>query len=431
MTPMTRDGYEIDEVTLNPALPAELAGFNIELPRRQTSGTGYLLDVAGWVAGRGVGIERVYLNIDGSAVSLASLGVPRPDVRSAFPDLDVGERCGFRALVALPGLPEQFNLRLFALTDTGSAFWLGEIAGSRRFLPEPAAPNIRPALVTSLGRTGTSWLMHLLAQHPEVVSYPRWGYELSASGYWMKMFRASIEHPHGLPNASSYAQWEGHSWWGGQDPFELPGTSEWFARENVEAMADVCRERIDAYYEWLARRHSIAEPHCWIEKTRPDHEAGLLRELYPEAREIVLVRDFRDMVCSILAFNERRGYAAFDRDQVSLDEEYPALLGPAVRALLSVTQRRPDAVIVRYEDLVADPRGQLERILRHLGLDVTAASLGSVLARASERTGDMAEHQTSVDSKASVGRWQREMSPALVAACEEAFGDALDAFGYR
>ena len=45
-------------------------------------------------------------------------------------------------------------------------------------------------------------------------------------------------------------------------------------------------------------------------------------ELYPDARELILVRDPRDMLASILAFNRRRGFDAFGREDVGTDQEY-------------------------------------------------------------------------------------------------------------
>ena len=45
----------------------------------------------------------------------------------------------------------------------------------------------------------------------------------------------------------------------------------------------------------------------------PNYLPVLIRELYPRAKEIFLVRDFRDMARSIMAFDAKRGYAGFGR----------------------------------------------------------------------------------------------------------------------
>jgi hypothetical protein len=39
----------------------------------------------------------------------------------------------------------------------------------------------------------------------------------------------------------------------------------------------------------------------------------IARDLYPRANEIFLVRDFRDLICLVLAFNEKRGTVEFGR----------------------------------------------------------------------------------------------------------------------
>ena len=39
-----------------------------------------------------------------------------------------------------------------------------------------------------------------------------------------------------------------------------------------------------------------------------------MRELYPAARELFLVRDFRDMIASMQAYNARKGFGDFGRE---------------------------------------------------------------------------------------------------------------------
>jgi hypothetical protein len=38
---------------------------------------------------------------------------------------------------------------------------------------------------------------------------------------------------------------------------------------------------------------------------------------------------------------------------------------------------------------------------------------------------------TSETPEGSIGRWRRDLEPELAEACEEAFGGALEAFGYE
>ena len=74
--------------------------------------------------------------------------------------------------------------------------------------------------------------------------------------------------------------------------------------EAVEALAETCQQRIDAVYETIATATGATTRAFLRREVDP---ACLLarRELYPNGRELFLVRDFRDMVCSMLAFNEQ------------------------------------------------------------------------------------------------------------------------------
>ena len=68
-----------------------------------------------------------------------------------------------------------------------------------------------------------------------------------------------------------------------------------------------------------------------------------MHELYPDGREIFLVRDFRDMLCSIRAFNEKRGSAAFGLDGPGAEEAYVVeVLAPSVKNLLDEWRDRAD-----------------------------------------------------------------------------------------
>ena len=83
--------------------------------------------------------------------------------------------------------------------------------------------------------------------------------------------------------------------------------TDWLGSENLRSVAAACQERIDAFYCRVARNEG-RDARYFVEKRWPDPLVPrLTAELYPEGREIILVRDFRDMVCSILGFSEKRG----------------------------------------------------------------------------------------------------------------------------
>jgi hypothetical protein len=241
-----------------------------------------------------------------------------------------------------------------------------------------------------------------------------------------------------LANPRSYSQVLAPSpgaspWWVGVErnvwPFGAdPKAEEWLGKRHVEDLARFCQDRIDSFYKHATESDEHERASFFAEKMYQFAPQSLLRELYPGAREVFLVRDFRDVACSVFAYTQRQGLAAFGREHVKSDEEY--IRGPLLllaRALLeSWRVRGEDSYLLRYEDLVLDTRQVLKSLLCYLeiaaGSDVLEAMVGGVTERGS--------HQTSPSPEASVGRWRKELTDSQLGAFEEGFGDALEAFGY-
>lgn len=419
-------GVQIAEVTRNADAHLVLENFSIERPAAGTARSGYLLEIAGWTAGRSSPVVAVDIRHELMPIATATTGLSRPDVVAAFPG--ISDDSGFTAVVAVPGLPAEFRLEVCAHTADGRLVGLGEIIGRHDPLPRPDPGELEPLLVTSLGRTGTSWLMHVLGRHPAIVQHDEWGYELDALGFFEKQFRSAVEHPHGAGNPATFSRPAG-SWWHGGNPFTSSVITDWFAGPHVGREARRCRENILDFYRRLATAQEKSGARYFAEKFQPPN-VGFAFELFGAPKEIILVRDFRDMVCSILHFNRKRGFAAFDAEHAATDFELPTVLRLGVTALLEAARRRSDALLVRYEDLVTDEATTIRRLLEHLDLSADADTIGALTAAAAVPSAGMAEHRTSADAKASVGRWRTELDPAVVAACEREFAEALREFGY-
>jgi hypothetical protein len=93
-------------------------------------------------------------------------------------------------------------------------------------------------------------------------------------------------------------------------------------------------------------------------------------------------------------------------------------------------RRAERAHLVRYEDLVSDPPETVRAVLAYLEIDSSPGVVEAVTRALTETTPGMEAHRTTPDAQASVGRWQRELTPELQRLCETAFGPALEAFGY-
>jgi hypothetical protein len=196
-------------------------------------------------------------------------------------------------------------------------------------------------------------------------------------------------------------------------------------------LARFCHDSIESWYRCLAESQAQPSAAYFAEKHLPNEYPTLLWETYPGTREIVLVRDFRDVASSVLAFNEQRGFDDFGRQRVESDKEFLLQLRRDAANLLETWSRRAArSHLVRYEDLVTNPHGALEAMLPYVGVDASSATIDGMVERASRTTPELRQHQTSDSPAASIGRWRRDLDPALQMVAADAFNDILRAFGY-
>jgi hypothetical protein len=365
------------------------------------------------------------------------LGGSRPDVAQAYPEVLGAHACQFVAATGVLGLPTEFELGLQAVLQDGGRVDIATIQARRRPLRSGFQPTIQPLMITSLPRSGGTWLMRLLAEHPAIVVDRAFPYERRLARYWLQTLKVLAEpadHHHSTPPEVAARQ----NRWIGSNPFypgtirsNLPEASRWLGRDYVEQLARFCQQSIEHYYRLTASGQGQEHPALFAEKHPPDHVPGLAWELYPRAREVLLVRDFRDVVCSVLAFNAKRGFASFGRDRAESDAAFVAQLrGASQRLLAGWLERSVRLHLVRYEDLVLRPRHALRSLLTYLGLDASPHIVEGMLDRAVQDA-PLEGHRTSADPAMSIGRWRRDLDADLWPVARDAFDDALEAFGYR
>jgi hypothetical protein len=385
---------------------------------------GHVLRVSGWAYGPGEGWPQVRV-WSGNSIVATSTMTRRPDVASAFPGAP--EECGFDVKVLGLGLGDKFRFSLTAQTSGGDDLPLAQVWGRRTLvsLGEPDSGRPLPLLVTGLGRTGTSWVQHLLGTHPQLLTEPRWPHELSAISFWIKTLRRLVDSPYGLDG------WKANpptSWWLRDSPYLMPEMQAWRDNARIEVIARFARDGIASVHRALAQDGPL--PEFVAEKARLDADTDLVRELFPAAREIVLVRDFRDMLASILAFNSKRGSDGFGRDLVESDEAYVRRLTRSVRALHDRVVSHPDVLVVRFEDLMTDQTRTIERILRFLGVSSKNDVVATMIHQSAIDSDEMRFHRTTESAGDSIGRWRRDLPTELADLASAEWAPVLAAFGY-
>jgi LPS sulfotransferase NodH len=420
----------IDEVSNNGASDY-VHGGNIDTPAEGFVGDSYGLTIEGWVLSRQIPIEHVEVLHEERPVAVVPVDLERPDIAAGFPQVEGASRSGFRASVSTLKLGDRFELVLRAKLVDDTRLPLARLRGSRRRLPASSAGEIQPLMVNTIGRSGSTLLVTLLSAHPEVVAFSPFIKDARVSTYWVNVLQ-DLSDPSSFLAPFDPPDLDAKRWWLNGDGGELgePEVERWLGSEAVDSLAGLCRAQIEAFYRHLAGE---AKPRYFVEKYLP-HQAvpDLLAEMYSGAREVILVRDFRDTLSSVIAFNRKRGWDAFGRSEGGDDAAY--VRGALRQSVETLAERlRSEGTgprLVRYEDLILEPEPALGELFAALGLDADPELVQETVERARQSTASMDHHRTTADPAASIGRWREDLPEEIAAVCNEELGPLLAEFGY-
>jgi hypothetical protein len=415
-----------------------LLGCSVDQPKADTQSELYAINITGWVLGQdcpAVAVEAVH---DRMVLQRVPVNGHRPDVAAVYPNGPVAMNSGFRLPVSVLGLPARFELLVRAVLQDDRRIPFAVLRGQRQRLCGDFSPQLQPLILSTHGRSGSTWVTHLLGQHPQIITYRPFEYETRVGNYWIQILKTLSEpasYLHGLATEFSDSHW----WLGAHPPVAAlpvtdPGIGQQLGQETIEALAAFCQARIEAFYQKVAAVQGRPQAKFFCEKFSPGDSAQLIiSELYLQTREIFLVRDFRDQVCSILAYNAKRGATGFGRAQVDSDADFVRQWqGHALGLLRTWKSRSSQAYLLRYEDLIQYPEETLSAVLDYLNLASDPATVQQALQQAMERAPEQQRsHQTSTNPAASIGRWRRELPVALQTVCQETFDEIVHEFGYE
>jgi hypothetical protein len=416
---------------------AQLIGYGIDIPAADQSFDWPLITIAGWVIGKDEPIREVEIALlaENEVLQILPVNIPRPDVASFLPHVPQSEKSGFYGYLSAIGLPKQFEIVISAIDFNKTVIPLANVV----FESDPEDYRYRdfvrlqPIMLNALARSGTTWLARLLIAHPEVVGYPVYPYEMHAASYWLHACRVlttpsnrvGIAHPDlfwfDLQHISS-------------PPFYSAFNEDllkWFNDTYVNLIALEYKFTIQSFYDYIAKKLKKKKVRYFVEKQTVPNRSWLIYDLYSKPREIFLVRDWRDVFCSIIAFNNKRGVVTFGREGMESDAAFAYRLGADIANLRREYHTRADrALLVRYEELLLNPEHELKRILDYIGVDATLSTIRAMLRQANEPDPLLQQHRTSRSERESIGRWKRDLSPELQEVVNAVFREHLEAFGY-
>ncbi len=287
------------------------------------------------------------------------------------------------------GYPVQRGMIADVDNDRPAGVSLYDLLGYRRawqiqvfFRPQPVstAPII---VVGGSGRSGTTLLRTMLNRHPAIYC-----------GDESTIFLKRISSVHDI--AQRYQ-------------FDTDTVADMFRSSHSQA------EFIDLFRQSCLRRSGKS---VWAEKT-PDNvlRFDYVRRHFPNAMLIHMIRDGRDVVCSL----RRQTWLKVEPDERRTLDAVGVAIDYWVKHVQAGLRFRDDPhyVELRYEDLVSDPEGTLRPILAVAGLDWSPALFELQHGRDATKP-----HENEINTNA-LNQWRRELSPQEIEVIEAKAGPLL------
>ncbi len=426
----------IEEVTYPPIRHERLVDRHLEEPRPHAAEDLYAFRITGWAIGNRSPVVGVEVAQRGDVIAATPVHA-RPDMRDRMPDAVNAEQSGIRLSVSTLDLPYQFRIVVRAVLADETRSPVAAIAGTRAPLRGAPGPGPAPVLLSMIGRSGSTALSTLLSHHPDVAGYRPWEAETRVVSYWAAVLR-------GLARPQSYARQihadeiTGDWWLGTRPPYpELPDDARALSavgRSGVDALASFCNSQIGLVTGGLAASAGKPGAQSFVEKSELStlrSTAEVMEEIDPRTREVLLIRDPRDMACSMLAYAEKKGTRGFGPAGGSIEDMIRWLSFRGTSGLVDYMQRRGRRLhVVRYEDLVADPGETLTAVLKHIGVSAGPDTVAVMLEKHAAQDDRRANHATTDSAVSSVGRWRHELTASQKDLAETLFRPHLGALGY-
>jgi hypothetical protein len=250
--------------------------------------------------------------------------------------------------------------------------------------------NFTPIFLLSAPRSGSAWLRDVLGAHPDIASGPE-TYAFEALGWFLAVVEERARSEKGLLGA------------GYVDRVELG-----------RACAQLYRSAIASRVGGRA---------YFVEKTPLNTDfLDVIDLAFPAAKVVHLVRDGRDVACSMITARRERGMS------LPADVRGATARWRRIERVIAFGERHPERYCeVRYEALVAALRPQLERLFAFLEIPL----VDSVLDRMCE-VGRNVKHPSAVTGAAGfLGKWRASFSPEDVRVFKEGAGRLLIHLGYE
>lgn len=273
----------------------------------------------------------------------------------------------------------------------------------------------RPIIVVGCPRSGTTLLQVMLHAHPRIAIPPENRFVLPA--YQNRRHFGDLRDPDNRRRLAKQIVK------GKKSRFRDFGLNQKQVIEDIVAAPPTLGSALAAVFQAYARR--FGKPR-WGDK-RPAYalKLDIIRELFPNAQVVNIVRDGRDCVASLKEMSWYRHDFVYAVSAWALSVD---------RMRRAARELPPDSFHeLRYEDLVADPERELRSLCEFLGeeYDPAMAEPAAVAPVAVPKWKDHHFRTREPVSAARVGSWRQRLEPWEISLCEAVLGDRLRSYGYE
>ena len=285
------------------------------------------------------------------------------------------------------------------------------------------AANLAPILISGTGRSGTTMLMAMLAGADGIIAAELIPYETRLLSFYANAWRV-LTHPADIERSTHHDRVHGDGFSIGFNPYNSPAfhaafaepaplydyTNRFVGQRLQSAFADIISE----YYRRLAADKKKPGVVYFAEKNNNVQGVvrGFARSAFGPVKEIVTLRDPRDIFCSQMAW--------FKLDPEQL---YAHISHALKMTLLFYKKNEADVYFSSYERMLAGDKASLAALSAFLNIDIRPVN------RAKNEIA-FRKHATSADATASIGRWRKDLPSAWRARCDHDWREYIETFGY-
>jgi hypothetical protein len=361
---------------------------------------------------------RVDVEVNGKLFGSPAADRPRPDLENAYGGGDHGFVYEFDPPLAIV---RDHHVRIL-------------FKGSQQVVPNgdrvlssvsiSAGGRLAPVLVSASGRAGSTVLMQNLASHPAISVANLYPFETELLKYYGHAFTVLSSFGDHKKSGKPESFIDNHRFIGA-NPFYMHPFDRAFKNEQSffefyqhfvpRELARTFRDIVTEFYVSLAEDAGKTNVSHFAEKNQLAGNARwFARNIFGTVREIVLLRDLRDTLCSFRSFWSQP------------TEEAMRLLMLSYNAIMTVLEEgKSDVLFLKYEDLILREKATMRVVAAFLGIGEFPRESSTAQATLFE------QHGTSKSPISSIGRWKQELSGDEIEQTTRAFEPFLRAFGYE